>query len=236
MVTLASDNHAASRTGPHAAAPLPPLDPADSDRLDLFIACDLDLRALAEHTGESFSRILAWTSSPLIRAYLDSFEEIERRSLRVRRDRALCIALDALEDLTTTSDDPIERRRAASSIVRLITHRPQSSSSRQSASEPSGDPSPSPTGGAGKASARRNGLTENIPPPSDAFAAQASSDTACASATRDLDQASSRPQSEHSSPESPRCSASRPLDGERSSLKPHPEGARECSPADPDSS
>lgn len=93
------------------SSPLPPLSRQDRDFLLFYFAHDEDPIAAANASGGNYIDILCWTSQPHIAAYL---AHARRLRLQHQRDRALA----ALEDLLRRADDPIERRRVATTILR----------------------------------------------------------------------------------------------------------------------
>lgn len=102
---------------------LPPLDPADRSRLARFVERRFDLSALgrdlaAEGRPADLCDLLAWCASPAVQAWLAALEHLERlRHDALARD-ARAEALAVLRELLRSSDDPVERRRAASATLR----------------------------------------------------------------------------------------------------------------------
>jgi len=91
---------------------------ADAALLTLFLQLHLNLEALAERTALSILGLLAWADSPPIRATLDALARLRQESLDKSLTAARLQALATLAEIARSSEDPIERRRAATAILR----------------------------------------------------------------------------------------------------------------------
>ena len=124
--------------------PSPPL-------LPLYIHLNYNLRALADHTGLDHLTLLDWLTHPDTRAKLKRLREAAEQSLTLRALEARRSAIDALEDVLNTTDDPIEKRRAATALLRALNNRPRAvpsdsdlHPSKPQASKPPLPPNPIP--------------------------------------------------------------------------------------------
>jgi hypothetical protein len=91
--------------------PLPTLAEKDLASLEFYFAENENPRAVARKANRRFTDILAWSTRPDIAAWLRA-----ARIQRIQRQRD--DALAELQHITNTSRDPIERRRAASTLLR----------------------------------------------------------------------------------------------------------------------
>ncbi|MCK6477088.1 MAG: hypothetical protein L6Q35_09690 [Phycisphaerales bacterium] len=92
-----------------------PLDQHNHDLLVRFFELGEDFAALAEHTGARLLDLYAWAAHPVIRAYID-FHRDHARYIHDRDARA------TLHAVATTSTDSLERRRAATTLLRTAPH------------------------------------------------------------------------------------------------------------------
>lgn len=102
---------------------------APPDRLTRYLVLGENILALAQETGEPITVLLDWLNSPPIAATLSQF--------RAAQDRARTeAALRTLERIHTESPDLTERRRAATTILRITrpapATRPRQSTPRSS--------------------------------------------------------------------------------------------------------
>jgi hypothetical protein len=116
-----------------AATPsLPELSPREAHLLAVFLILRYDFVALAENEKLQPGDLLAFAQSPAVTAHLAAFKAFSETAFALRHLEARIKSLDILEKIATTSESPIEQRRAASTIFRGIGLQ------RQSPSEPSG--------------------------------------------------------------------------------------------------
>src|ERR1043165_5246292 len=105
-----------------AATPLPPelpeLSARESEFLAHFLILRYDLIALAEKNKLLPQQLLAFAHAPAVTAHLAAFKAFAETALTLRLLEARVKALDILEKVATTSESPIEQRRAASTIFR----------------------------------------------------------------------------------------------------------------------
>jgi hypothetical protein len=97
-----------------AAADPTALTPEDGARLAAFFDCGACYIKLAASTSQPLHDIMSWALQPHIQ---NAIEVMQRAADTARRTRALAM----LESLADQSTDPVEKRRAATAIVR-ITH------------------------------------------------------------------------------------------------------------------
>ncbi len=122
-----------------SAAPIP-LSPRELELLAAFIAVDFDLQALIAEFSLSPSDTLDFLESEPIRARLQSikrFTDLADHLFNSRQRRAAISALSAILSITT---DPIERRRAATAILRFTsptTRRSGAAAPRSTDADPS---------------------------------------------------------------------------------------------------
>lgn len=102
-------------------AHFPELPTADREQLSLFLECGEDLRALATRTGVPLLDLLAWAVQPGIRRALAAWDSLRRRAQQVRDDADRALAREALKAAMADSTDPIEKRRAASALLRCLS-------------------------------------------------------------------------------------------------------------------
>jgi len=103
---------------------LPDLSPRLQSLLDLYIESRFDLfrfAAAARLTSRALAEFAASPASPAIRAHLDSLSDLARRSLAMRAMQARHTAINTLEALAEKADDDIEKRRAASQLLRATS-------------------------------------------------------------------------------------------------------------------
>jgi len=110
-------NHADSSpdSPPIAHSPLPV---ASSPLLNAYFASGCNAFALAASEKLSAQDLLDWSTNPAVQAQLAALRSLAEHSLALRTAQARLTALDILESVAKTSDDPIERRRAAAAIMR----------------------------------------------------------------------------------------------------------------------
>ena len=97
--------------------PLPPLSPREACLLAAFIAAKFDLFKLAETEKLLPADLLAFTQCGPILAHIEALKSFAETALVLRSLQARTKALDLLEHLASTTDNPIEQRRAASTIL-----------------------------------------------------------------------------------------------------------------------
>ncbi len=94
---------------------LPTLTLQDAALLEDFLALSLDPNALAAKHNRPVAPLLDWAQSAAIAPYIDAYMSLFSRALQVRQ----IDALKKLSELSSTSPDPIEQRRAATTVVRV---------------------------------------------------------------------------------------------------------------------
>jgi len=112
----------ASATIPNPAAAEHTLPPGLHRVLADLLACHGNLAALLRggHTTED---LLEFTSNPVAMAALDSFVSVSHSLLTIRAAAARQTAIDEFEALNAAADDPIERNRRATSLLRATSSR-----------------------------------------------------------------------------------------------------------------
>jgi hypothetical protein len=97
---------------------LPPLTPHESQLLSSFLILRYDLVALAETNKLHPLQLLAFAMSPAVQAHLAELKKFADQAFALRSLESRNLALDLLEQVAKSSDNPIEKRRAASAILR----------------------------------------------------------------------------------------------------------------------
>jgi hypothetical protein len=113
---------------------LPALNQHEQELLAHFLILRYDFVALAESRKLLPEQLLAFAESRAVAAHLAAFKSFAETAVALRHLEARIKSLDILERIATTSESPIEQRRAASTIFRGIGLQRD----RQSPSEPSG--------------------------------------------------------------------------------------------------
>lgn len=93
----------------------------DRDWLTHYLGNGEDVTALAQRTGSTLIELLAWLTSPAIRRVLAAWDQAVSRARERRDDADRRLAIDALKATIGASTDPIEKRRAATSILRALS-------------------------------------------------------------------------------------------------------------------
>ena len=125
--------------------PLPPLDPRDHELLTRYFDLSEDTAALAQDSGLRLLDLYAWASLPHIRAYIDFHRAHAAHLLRLG-------ARFVLHATLAESEDPLERLRAATALLRELREpgSPAPRAPRNPRPNPSPDPfdiTPRPAGG-----------------------------------------------------------------------------------------
>ena len=101
-----------------ATTSIPELSPRESELLAALIVKKYDFIDLAETYKLQPAQLLAFTLSPAVSAHLSAFKAFGDTLLALRLQETQLKSLDVLEKIATTSESPIESRRAASTILR----------------------------------------------------------------------------------------------------------------------
>lgn len=128
-----------------AAAPIP-LSPRELELLAAFLAAGFDLQTLIDRLNLTPQETLDFAASEPIRARLHALKAFTDLATHLANHRRRRNALLALDEVLTSTTNPIERRRAATAILRFTSAASPSSSSSPSSS-PSSFPSSSPSSG-----------------------------------------------------------------------------------------
>ncbi len=100
------------------ADPLPPLDPTDDKLLTIYLTeVNTHLPAFANKSGLPFTNAIAFLARPDIAQYISYFHKLRESTQRM-------IALNYLRELVEVSEDPIEQRRAATTLLRALGRPP----------------------------------------------------------------------------------------------------------------
>jgi hypothetical protein len=103
---------------------------ANPDLLSTFINTRYDLHRVSQLTHVPVTDLLAWLADPETKRTLDDLRAAAELALALRSLETRRTALDALEFVLNTTDDLIEKRRAATALLRALNTRPPSDPSR----------------------------------------------------------------------------------------------------------
>src|SRR5262249_32875361 len=93
----------------------------DSALLSSLIRSNFDLLAVSFDHGLSIPHLCAWLQSPAIQTLAADLLRSTHIFLEIRVARARMNLVGILETVAQTSDDPIERRRAAAAVFRRFS-------------------------------------------------------------------------------------------------------------------
>jgi hypothetical protein len=79
--------------------------------------------ALAEHLGVSPFALLDWHDSEEIQSQLERYHNLERQLLELRAFKSKRLTIEHLEHILETTDDLIEKRRTATTLLRVLSTR-----------------------------------------------------------------------------------------------------------------
>ncbi len=93
---------------------LPTLEPADDKLLTIYLTeVNTHLPAFANKSGLSISAAIAFLARPDIAQYISQFHKLRESTQRM-------IALNYLREIVEVSEDPVEQRRAATTLLRSL--------------------------------------------------------------------------------------------------------------------
>ena len=95
-----------------------PISPRNLKLLQSYLDARCDIFLLAQRERLPVLDLLRWSQSPAVKAHLTALKELADHSAHLRTTQARLLALDKLEHIVKTTDDPAELRRAASTIYR----------------------------------------------------------------------------------------------------------------------
>jgi hypothetical protein len=90
---------------------LPRLPEADHALFNLYASVHLDIHALADKSGRDLAELTAWAAAPEIRLWTEAYREVAGHAL-------LHAATAALVESIRLTNDPVEKRRAATALIR----------------------------------------------------------------------------------------------------------------------
>lgn len=91
---------------------------SSSPILHAFIAARFDLAALLADPRFTPDEVLAFASDPAMQQQLADLARVAQAGLTIRAVQARQAAIEALESITKTTEDPVEKRRAAFALFR----------------------------------------------------------------------------------------------------------------------
>jgi len=127
-----------------------PLTPDDLSLLEALARPGADLAALASSRGLSLTDLARWLRLPPVKDAFDSLRELFDLQRRLWQEQHVRDAIETLNEVMKVSDSPVERRRAASAILRaftatLLPRRDPTSGSRSANGARSASECPPPT-------------------------------------------------------------------------------------------
>ncbi|MFG0242714.1 MAG: hypothetical protein ACF8R9_08025 [Phycisphaerales bacterium JB054] len=126
---------------PSPQCPSPqPLTPQDEHLLTALFDPDSNLIVAAAHVGLTEAQLIDWTTQPHIQHRITAQRALRRLREEIRAGVTARRTLEALEEIAHTAEDPIERRRAATAILRYLT--PHQSRGRKHAEGVTTTPAP----------------------------------------------------------------------------------------------
>jgi hypothetical protein len=107
---------------------------SDKDRalLTVYIAVRFNLVELASQTSQELLSLQDWALQPSIQAQVARYRQLETLQHETEAADAKSAGLATLLDLLTTTQDPIERRRAAQTLIRVGSPDPARAESQTS--------------------------------------------------------------------------------------------------------
>jgi hypothetical protein len=111
---------------------LPELSEHEARLLHTYIILRYDMVALAEQQNLLPQQLLAFAHSAAVRAQLASLRAFAEESFALRALESRTTAITQLEEIARTTENPIEKRRAASTVLRgLGAHNTKARNGRQ---------------------------------------------------------------------------------------------------------
>lgn len=98
-----------------------PLTDRESHLFAIYLSLRFDLFKLAESEHLSPQELLAFTLSPAVRFHLQTYRTFAEESFQARAVQLRASALELLHEVAQSSTDPIEKRRAASTLIRGLS-------------------------------------------------------------------------------------------------------------------
>ncbi len=153
----------------------PIIRPNEQRLLQAYFDARCDIFLLAQREKLPVLDLLRWSRSPAVQAHIAELKKLTEDSIHLRTAQARLLSLDTLETIVKTTDDPIELRRAASTLFRGGATMPQPRPPRPTAHDPfSGNPTttvpcsklpPPPPAGEVAESSRPEGVPSLRSPP-----------------------------------------------------------------------
>jgi len=106
---------------PHPASPLPTLSPREQQLLSLFASSNFHLPTLAREGVLTPHDLAAFAASPSVQSHIASLVSIAQSALLLRAAEARRTAIEELEKVTRNSADDVEKRRAATQLLRATS-------------------------------------------------------------------------------------------------------------------
>ncbi len=103
---------------PPPVASLPPLSPRQTHLLNAYLASRCNLFRFAQDEKLSALDLNEWFASEAVQAHLTNLKSLADFGLALRTTQLRLEALEDLHTISKTTEDPIEKRRAASAILR----------------------------------------------------------------------------------------------------------------------
>ncbi len=103
------------------------LDGPDAELLRDFLEGGLDLSLLARRFELTPDDLIRWFNQPAVAQRLTILSELAHAAADLRAAQARQTSITALEHIARTAEDPIEKRRAATALLRLAARPPSQS-------------------------------------------------------------------------------------------------------------
>ncbi len=118
----------------------PIIRPNEQRLLQAYFDARCDIFLLAQREKLPVLDLLRWSRSPAVQSHIAALKQLTDDSIHLRTAQARLLSLDTLETIVKTTDDPIELRRAASTLFRGGAAMPQPRPPRPKKPDPDNPP------------------------------------------------------------------------------------------------
>src|SRR2546421_5205365 len=109
---------------PQSTQDLPPLSRDDELTLTAYICQQFNLIALTLHLKRPLLSLARWAAQPHIQAHVKLYQDLQLLHHQAETAAARSAGIAHLIDIVNTTKDPIERRRAAQTLIRVGSEKP----------------------------------------------------------------------------------------------------------------
>ena len=102
-----------------------PISPRNLKLLQSYFDARCDIFLLAQREKLAVLDLIRWSQSPAVASHIAALKTLTDDSIHLRTAQARLLSLDTLEKIVRTTDDPLELRRAASTLYRGGAAMPQ---------------------------------------------------------------------------------------------------------------